>query len=138
MKSLNRWLTLVLFLTGLLLSACATKPSRAEKIDPVKLEPIVGTEFKRVILTEKAAQRIGIETVTVSGTAVPYAAVIYDTKGNTWVYTNPEPLTYVRKSVVIDHIEGDQAILSQALAEDTAIVIVGVAELYGAETGVSK
>lgn len=137
MKFLSRWLILLIF-TGFLLSSCATKSNRAEKVDPVKLEPIVGTEFKRVILTDKAAQRIGIQTVSVQGTAVPYSALIYDTRGNTWIYTNPEPLIFVRQSVMVDHIEGEQAILSKPLEAETTVVIVGVAELYGAETGVSK
>jgi hypothetical protein len=54
------------------------------------------------------------------------------------VYTNPEPLTFVRAQVVIDRIEGDQAFLSEALGTDAPIVTVGVIEIYGAETGVSK
>jgi hypothetical protein len=64
--------------------------------------------------------------------------VIYDTEGNTWVYTNPAPLTFVRAPIFIDHIEGDQAVLSQRLDSDTMVVTLGVSELYGAETGVSK
>jgi hypothetical protein len=64
--------------------------------------------------------------------------VIYDTEGNTWIYTNPAPLTFLREPVVIDRIEGDEAFLSQGLATDAPIVTVGVIEIYGAETGVSK
>jgi hypothetical protein len=69
---------------------------------------------------------------------IPYAAVIYDTEGNTWIYTNPEPLVFVRQSIVVDRIEGDEAFLSQGLDSGTMVVTVGVSELYGAETGVSK
>jgi hypothetical protein len=64
--------------------------------------------------------------------------VIYDTEGNTWIYTNPAPLTFVRAPISIDRIEGDQAFISQGLETDAPIVTVGVAEIYGAETGVSK
>jgi hypothetical protein len=117
-----------------------------EKIQPVKLEPIEGTELKRAILTEKAAERIDLQTAPVrqemvNGVArkvVPYAAVIYDLHGETWLYTNPAPLTFVRESILIDYIEGDRAILVISPALGTQVVIVGVAELYGAETGVSK
>ena len=137
MKQIYRWIILVLILASLL-SACAPKVSSSTKISPVTLEPVEGTDFQRVILTEKAAQRLDVTTAEVSGTTIPYAAVIYDTEGNTWVYTSPAPLTFVRAPIVIDHIEGDQAILSEALDSGTSVVTLGVSELYGAETGVSK
>jgi hypothetical protein len=130
---------LVLFaLAGLLLSACGSKSESTENIAPSKVEAIEGTDLSRVILTEKAAERLGIETVLARGDEVPYAAVIYDTEGNTWIYTNPEPLTFVRAPIKIDYIEGDTAVLSQSLDSDLTVVTVGVSELYGTETGVSK
>ena len=138
MKHINRFMVVLLIIVGLQLSACAPKASSTTKVSPVTLEPIEGTDFQRVILTEKAAERINVQTAPVSGSVIPYAAVIYDTEGNTWVYTNPEPLTFVRASIVIDHIEGDQAILSEDIASGTTVVTLGVSELYGAETGVSK
>ena len=95
MKRISYWSLLVLILASLL-SACAPKASSTTKISPVTLEPIDGTDFQRVILTEKAAQRLDIKTSEVSGASVPYAAIIYDTEGNTSVYTNPAPLTFVR------------------------------------------
>jgi hypothetical protein len=137
MKQMNYWVILVLILASLL-SACAPKASSSTKVDPVKLEPIEGTDFKRVILTEKAAQRLDIQTAEVSGMSIPYAAVIYDTEGKTWVYTNPAPLTFVRAPIAVDHIDGDQAILAEAFDSGTTVVTLGVSELYGAETGVSK
>lgn len=138
MKTIYRWLILLLILTGLLLTACSPKQEAPKKVDPVTLEEIDGTDFKRVILTEKAAERINVQTAEISGNVIPYAAIIYDTDGNTWVYTNPEPLTYVRASVLVDQIDGDQAILSDGLDAGTKVVTLGVSELYGAETGVSK
>lgn len=135
---MKRWIITMLMLFGLLLTACSSKTEAPKKVDPVKLEPIEGTDFQRVILTEKAAQRINVQTAAVSGTTIPYAAVIYDTEGNTWVYTNPEPLTYVRMSILVDRIDGDQAILSKGLDAGTTVVTLGVSEIYGAETGVSK
>ena len=139
MKYINRRIFVMLVLTALLLSACGAQvPVTGDKEAPSKLEPIEGTELSRVILTEKAAERLGIETVTASGNAVPYAAVIYDIEGNTWVYTNPEPLIFVRAPIEIDYIEGDSAILLESLDSDLTVVTVGVSELYGTETGVSK
>jgi hypothetical protein len=69
---------------------------------------------------------------------VPYQAVLYGVHGETWVYSEPEPLVYVRLPIVIDFIEGDLAYLSGGPEVGTAVVIVGAAELFGTETGVSK
>lgn len=69
---------------------------------------------------------------------VPYSAVIYGVDGETWVYLNPEPLVYVRQAIVIDYIEGDQVYLLEGPEIGSTVVTMGVAELFGAETGVSK
>jgi hypothetical protein len=137
MKHMYRWIIFVLILASLL-TACGPKSAAVEKVVPSKLEPIEGTDLSRVILTEKAAERISVETVKVAGSEVPYAAVIYDIEGNTWIYTSPGPLTYVREPIQIDHIEGDVAVLSESLPAELNVVTIGVAELWGTETGVSK
>jgi hypothetical protein len=245
-----------MLITGLLLAACAPTPAAVEKIAPAKVEKIEGSDLKRVTLTEKAAERLNIQTIAVreeqvtrtrtvggvvvvppdgadpgpgkvwvrvlltegdfalvdqnqpalirslddddedgdeaddlmaeaddgpelddageddadevalyyvvdntgnhllpgqrvfvelilsgSGSAhkiIPYTTVIYDVNGETWVYTNPEPLVFIRESIQIDYIEGDTAFLREGPAAGTQIVTVGGAELYGTETGVSK
>ncbi len=87
-------------------------------------------------------QRVWVEVTLVGGGAIrkiiPYAAVIYDVHGQTWVYTNPAPLTFVRQSISIDYIEDDFAFLTDGPSASTVVVTVGGAELYGTETGVSK
>ena len=65
---------------------------------------------------------------------IPYSAVFYDTHGNTWTYTNPEPLVFVRQAIDIEHIQGDLAILQQESAVDGAVVTAGAAELWGIES----
>ncbi len=249
------WITVALVILSMLLSACGSSSVDAERIQPSKLEPIEGTDFSRVVLTEKAAERVDIQTVpvreeqvvrkrtiggevvawpeaeavgqmmvrvsltesdlnqvdqgqpalvlaldpdddgsdgwtaepdegpgvddsedvdlpgedwaealyylidspeqglapgqgvlvelTLSGgdmlrKVVPYAAVLYGVNGETWVYSNLEPLVFVRQPIVIDYIEEDLAILSEGPEVGTAIVTVGAAELFGTETGVSK
>ena len=87
-----------------------------------------------------AGQRVRV-AVSLSGSGanrrvIPYSAVIYGLNGETWVYSNPEGFFYVRQPIVIDYIEGDLAILSEGPEVGTKIVTVGVAELYGAESGV--
>ena len=69
---------------------------------------------------------------------IPYAAVLYDAKGNAWVYTNPQPLVFIRQPVQIDTIAGDKVILVAGPPAGTAVVTVGGAELFGAEFGVGK
>jgi hypothetical protein len=137
MKHIYR-LFIALLIMASLLAACGPKSTSVEKIEPFKLEVIEGSDFQRVILTEKAAQRLDIQTATVDGNVIPYAAVLYGLEGETWTYTNPEPLVFVRQPIVIDHIDGDSVVLSEGLDTGTAVVIIGAAELYGAEVGVKK
>lgn len=67
---------------------------------------------------------------------VPYSSIIYDVQGQTWVYTSPAPLTFVRHLINVDYIEGDQAILLEGPPAGTSVVTVGVAELFGLEFGI--
>jgi hypothetical protein len=69
---------------------------------------------------------------------VPYAALLYDAKGQTWVYTSPRSLTFVRQSVQVSHIAGDLAHLVEGPPTGTEVVVVGASVLYGAETGIGK
>jgi hypothetical protein len=133
---------IVLLVLGLPLAACA--PAAADEAPPetaVTVVPIEGTDLGAVILSARAAERLGIETARVvagqaGGTVVPYAAVLYDELGTTWVFTNPEGLEYTRAEIVVDDIAGDDAHLSSGPPVGTKVVTVGVAELFGAEKGV--
>ena len=143
MKNNNRSIVLVLLiLSALALVACGGTASATTEQQPAVAEAIEGSDFDRLILTERAAERLGIETAEVSegenGLVVPYSSVIYGTHGETWVYTNPSPLTYVRHEIIVDRIEGGNAFVSEGPAVGTALVTVGVAELYGEETGIKK
>lgn len=112
--------------------------------EPAVLEPVEGSELLRVRLTARATERLDLQTAAVraapgadGGAAiVPYSALLYDTNGATWVYTNPERLVFVRAPVEVDRIVGAQAFLSAAPPAGTLVVSVGAAELYGAELGV--
>jgi hypothetical protein len=82
-------------------------------------------------------QHVRVET-TLSGSGtlrkvVPHSSLIYGAHGETWVYTSPEPLSYVRHPVSVDYIEGDLAVLSDGPPAGTDVVSVGVAELFGTE-----
>jgi hypothetical protein len=143
MERINRWMVVALMIiTSLQLAACSPAPLEASKIQPAKVEPIEGSNLSRVVLTEQAAERLDIQTAPVreqevSGKqrqVIPYAAVLYDPQGNTWAYTNPEPLTFVRQPISVDHIEGDMAVLSDGLPSGAVVVTVGAAELFGSES----
>jgi hypothetical protein len=229
-----------LLLAGLQVSACS-EPETQAKVEPATVEHVEGTDFSRVILTPKAAERLGIETVAVremevmrkrtpggeivpppaetvadvgaywvrvplndsdlqkvdrsqpahvlagddvdaaimatpveappagasetkgdlyyvikspeqklvpgqrvrvetplagSGglrKVIPHSSLIYGAHGESWVYTSPEPLTYVRHPVVVDYVEGDLAVLSDGPPAGTEVVSVGAAEVYGTE-----
>jgi len=255
MQYIKSWMTvIVIILAGLLLVACGGSEETV-KVEPAHVEEIAGSEFSRVTLTAKAAERLGIQTAKVSGgdmvgtqtfqgevadpgqglvlvsldkgtlakvdttqpahvllndddededdgwlaelfepedededgdtdedgededededqdeslfftmanaqagltegqpvfvklplagsaaqsLTIPYSAVIYGLNGETWAYTNPEPLTYVRHPITIDYIDGGLAILLDGPSQGTDIVTIGVAELFGTETGVGK
>ncbi len=69
---------------------------------------------------------------------VPWGSVLYDLHGDTWLYTNPEPSSFVRQSITVDYIEGELAVLSQGPPAGTLIVTTGATELFGTEFGVGK
>jgi hypothetical protein len=110
------------------------------------VERVEGSDVRRVVLSPRAADRLGIKTEPVREVpapgggserrAVPVAALVYDNSGDTWVYTVSRPLTYVRQRVGVARIDGDLAILEGGPAPGTAVVTVGAAELLGSEYGV--
>ena len=146
MKRSNLLIFMLLIVAALQLSACAPKATTIEKISPSVVETIEGSDLKRVILTQKATERLNIQMGSihdeqvngVNRSVVPYAAIIYDLEGKTWLYTSPAPLTFVREPITIEFIEGDTAVLTNGPSSGTEVVIVGVPELYGTETGVSE
>lgn len=249
MRFKYRWGVLVLIVICAQLAACAGKPVAQDKIEPAMVEPLEGG-LNRVVLTEKAAERLDIQTAlvredqvmrtrTVGGEVlgspeanandlrevtvrvslnesdlnkvdrrqpayvlpltsteeatgmlaqparrapasekpedadgalyyrvdvadhglvpgqivlvelplvgseelrkvIPYAAVLYDLHGETWVYTNPNPLVFIRHPILVDYIEHEQAVLIEGPPAGTAVATVGVAELFGTEFGVGK
>lgn len=94
--------------------------------------PTPGLAVPGAVLVELA---LGDEAVR---KVAPYAALLYDVEGGTWVYTNPEPLVFVRHSVVVDYIDGDLAVLSDGPEPGTKIASIGIAELFGTEFKIGK
>lgn len=243
MEYIKRSLVMILLVLAVLQLAACGGSEEVEKVEPAIVEAIEGSEFNRVILTERAAERLGIETTPigeweqpgtqtfegqvtdpgqglvrvalargawnsmdhaqparvllqadddedegflaelaeppdfddsgeddedetfyftvvsgqqgltegqpvfvklplaesgVQGLVVPYSAVVYGLHGETWAYTNPEPLTFIRHPITVEYIEGGQAFLSDGPPIGTSVVTVGAQLLYGADTGVGK
>lgn len=142
MQHYSQFMVVALILVGLQLSACQRRDTRDAE-HPAEIEHVDGTELSRVTLTEKAIQRIDLKTEAVreqqvSRSAaprlvVPYSSLIYDTHGQTWVYTSPKPRTFIRHKVEVDYIEGNIAVLTDGPPVGTVVASVGVAELYGTE-----
>ena len=105
--------------------------------EPAKLEPIKGTDVQRVVFDAEAAKRVDLQTVPIRQNGqekiIPFEAVIYDAEGKAYAYTAPEPLTFVRKEIKIDRMDGNSAVLSDAPPASTKVVTVGAAEVYGTE-----
>jgi hypothetical protein len=124
---------------ALALSGCTeVETESATGYEPAKLEPVKGDDdLQRVTFTAEAAERIGLRTATVrragEHTTVPYAALLYDPYGKTYVYTSPRSLEYVRVEVRIRGIGGDRVVLFDGPPVGTEIVTVGATEVYGTE-----
>jgi hypothetical protein len=135
------------------LSACGGETDSTEQ-QPATIEKVAGDQPSRVVLTAKAAERLGVQTAAVESVdegaaaatptsassgrklTIPYSAVLYSADGSTWTFTNPEPLVFVRAPITVDQIQGDTAILSSGPPAGSLVVTVGAAELLGAELGV--
>jgi hypothetical protein len=108
---------------------------------PARVEATIDAKIKKITLTPKAAERLGILIDEVradpSGRLiVPYASVLYDLSGKTWVYISAEPLTFVRGPVEIDTIKGDNVYLSDGPPVGTKVLAAGVPQVFGAEAKV--
>jgi hypothetical protein len=130
------------FAAALSLAACSDTETAAsdDGYHPAEVEEVAGTDHHVVRLTEDAAMRIGLETATAEEAgdlvAVPYAALIYDGEGATWVYVAESPRSFQRHSVAVDRVEGDQMFVSEGVAPGDQVATVGATEVYGAELGI--
>jgi hypothetical protein len=149
MQRRNQWLSyarrfVMLSIASLLLAACQQKPETPSKSEPAKLAQ-TGETLYRVRLTAKAVAEYNIKTEPIrearmvrSGRealrkVVPITAVVSDGHGDTWAFTNPDSLVFVRSRLTVEYIDGDLAVLSDGPPTGTAVVTVGAAKLLGNE-----
>jgi hypothetical protein len=139
----NRWVIMLLLAVCLPLAACkqGMDAAASEEEGPAKVEHLTEDGPARVTLTEDAANRLGVETSAVRDTVIagqkrwviPYAAILYDTHGDTWAFVNVSPLAYMREHIDVAFIQGDVAVLAKPLTSGSQVVTTAAAELYGSE-----
>jgi hypothetical protein len=138
MNRQRTWVLISALVTGIAVAGCST-PTAPPAEEAIHIEEL-DSGLAHMTLSAKAAERLGIETAEVEEAGaqkvVPYASVIYDADGATWAYVAVEPLSFERAPISVESISGDEAILAEGPPAGTPVVIVGAAELYGAETGV--
>jgi hypothetical protein len=120
------------------LAGCAEiEVPMAEPYEPAHLESAGPDQPARVILTDEAQRRIQLQTTKVrledGDLEVEHAALVYDKKGKTWVFTVVGPRTYVRAPVKIKEIDDELMILASGPPPGTEAVTVGAIELWGTE-----
>jgi hypothetical protein len=136
-RPLSLSLLCVLAIAALPISACTEVEEESDAgYEPAKLEQVRG--FTRVTFTKEGAERVGLATARIRSNVVPYAALIYDAEGKTYVYTSPKPLTYLREEVEVDRVDGERAILSKAPPDGMEVVTTGAAEVHGAELEIAE
>jgi hypothetical protein len=130
---------LVSIAAAIALGGCTeVETESATGYEPAALEPVKGSEdLQKVTFTAEGARRVGLETGEVSRSGkrlvVPYAALLYDPEGKTYVYASPKPLEYLRARVKVDRIEDGRVLLTDGPPAGTRVVTVGVTEVYGTE-----
>ncbi len=89
----------------------------------------------------RPGQRVVVELTTATLSerlVVPYAAILFDIYGGTWVYENTAPQRYLRRRVEVRDVVGDLAVLGRGLEPGAEVVTSGAAELFGTEFGAGK
>jgi hypothetical protein len=144
MSTRSRLLCVVLAVCAMSLSAC--KEIELEAADtgyePATLAPVAGSDdVTRVTFTAESAARAGVRLAEIRRSGghkvAPYAALLYDPAGKTYIYASSGPLTFIRRQVQVARIDGDVVVLAAGPPVHTKVVTVGAAEVYGAELDVA-
>lgn len=113
---------------------------------PPSANPLTGTvdvyyEMSNVLGKLIPGQRLGV-TIPLSddkeSLTAPWSAVVFDAHGGTWIYEQMGPHRYLRRRVAIRYTIGPDAVLGPGPTVGVNVVVEGVQELFGAETGFAK
>jgi len=103
-----------------------------------KLTELKGHPGHHIVqFTKLGASRVGVATSPVKGTAAervaPYAALLYNPDGSTFVYTSPKALTYRYTPITVTRIEGDSVYFTGGPLPGSRVVTGGLPQVYGAD-----
>jgi cobalt-zinc-cadmium efflux system membrane fusion protein len=84
---------------------------------------------------ERVSVQVPMDGGGTEGSLIPWAAVLHDIQGGTWVYEALEGHAYTRRRVEVKDVVDGFAVLTRGPAPGTSIVVVGAAELYSTEFG---
>jgi hypothetical protein len=109
---------------------------------PASVQHLNGSEEALLTLKKSAIKRLDLQTTAVESAGgklvVPYAAVIYDSGGDTWLYVAGNPRSFKRVHVTIDRIANGRVIMSAGPKAGTKVATVGAQELWGTELGIDS
>ena len=89
----------------------------------------------------RPSQRVSVQLPLVGDNeerVVPWSAVVQDIHGGNWVYEQTGEHKFVRRRIQVKRVSDSWAILDRGPTVGTAIVVTGVAELFGTEFGLGK
>ena len=118
----------------------ATIPARPVRTSPTA-NPLTSTvdlyyEVANADHHLRPGQKVGI-ALPMKGEAeslvAPSAAILRDINGGAWVYESLGKHTFARRRVVVDRVEGAEAVLASGPKPGTKVVTDGAAELFGTE-----
>jgi hypothetical protein len=142
MERYSGWtIAIALAFAALPLNGCQEGTAKTPASPPASVQK-QESGISRIMLTARAAERLGIEFAEVTKTGryleAPYNTLLYDASGNEWVFISPQPNVFTRTPVKVELIEGEKMYYSQGPEAGTKLVTSGVAQLYGIEFGVGK
>ncbi len=88
----------------------------------------------------RPGQRVGVSVElkgSLTGTVIAWSAILHDIYGGTWLYESLGEHVYARRRVEVSDVIQDYALLSRGPPPGTHVVVVGAAELYSTEFGIS-
>jgi multidrug efflux pump subunit AcrA (membrane-fusion protein) len=84
---------------------------------------------------ERVSVQVPMDGGGTEGSLIPWAAILHDIQGGTWVYEALDGHVYTRRRVEVKDVLDGFAVLTRGPAPGTSIVVVGAAELYSTEFG---
>jgi hypothetical protein len=135
-------LSLAAVATALLPAACAGAGAGEEEEEVVlvqtKLKDLKAYPGHHIVtFTKLGAERADVATTPVTQgkgrSELPYAALLYNADGSTFVYTATGPLTYRYSPIHLQKIVGERIYFTGGPKPGTPVVTSGVPQVHGAD-----